>query len=172
MTSIRPVARRDGPALVAANRASRDLHAPWVEPFTDMAGFKSWFAQIDGTRKISFVAEHDGILAGVINLNEIVRGGFLSAYLGYYGLAGGTGRGVMTAAVDMVLREAFGKLGLHRVEANIQPTNAPSRALVQRLGFRLEGFSPRYLKIAGDWRDHERWAKLADEDVAMRQAPR
>jgi len=49
------------------------------------------------------------------------------------------------------------------VEANIQPGNAPSRALVQRLGFRLEGLSPRYLYVSGDWRDHERWAVLSDD---------
>ena len=64
--------------------------------------------------------------------------------------------------VQLALAHAFGPLGLHRVEANIQPANAASRALVQRLGFRLEGFSPRYLLIDGAWRDHERWAKRAD----------
>jgi ribosomal-protein-alanine N-acetyltransferase len=57
-------------------------------------------------------------------------------------------------------------MSLHRVEANIQPNNAASIALVKRCGFRLEGFSPRYLKIAGEWRDHERWALLADEQIS------
>ena len=162
--TIRPVLRRDGPALVAAHIASRRMHFPWVEPFTDMAGFRAWFAQVGKGRKLSFVAEREGVLVGVVNLSEIVRGGFLSAYLGYYGLAGGGGG--MTEAVGLVVAEAFGPLGLHRVEANIQPANARSRALVQRLGFRLEGLSPRYLRIAGDWRDHERWALLADAPVA------
>ena len=69
----------------------------------------------------------------------------------------------MTAGVDQAVSHAFGELRLHRVEANIQPANAPSRALVQRLGFRLEGLSPRYLYVSGDWRDHERWAVLSDE---------
>ena len=120
---------------------------------------------------MSFVVENDGRIAGVVNLNEIVRGPFLSAYLGYYGVAGAGGRGAMTRAVGLVVAQAFGKLGLHRLEANIQPDNARSRALVRRLGFRLEGFSPRYLRIAGAWRDHERWALLS-EDVALREEAR
>ncbi len=68
----------------------------------------------------------------------------------------------MTEAADLAVRYAFDTLGLHRVEANIQPGNAPSIALVRRLGFAREGFSPRYLRISGEWRDHERWARLAD----------
>ena len=69
----------------------------------------------------------------------------------------------MTDALPLVLDHAFGALGLHRVEANIMPTNRPSLALVRRAGFRREGLSPRYLKIAGRWRDHERWALLAED---------
>jgi len=161
--TIRPATRADAKPLLAAHAASRALLHPWVEPFSDMPGFKSWLAQTESGRKYAFLAEVDGKLAGVINLNEVVRGIFQSAYLGYYGLAGAMGRGIMTSAVGLVVAEAFGPLGLHRVEANIQPGNERSRALVQRLGFRLEGFSPRYLRIAGEWRDHERWARLADD---------
>jgi ribosomal-protein-alanine N-acetyltransferase len=69
----------------------------------------------------------------------------------------------MTEGVALAVAYAFGTLGLHRVEANIRPENAPSRALVQRLGFRQEGYSPRYLKIGGRWRDHERWAMLRED---------
>ena len=69
----------------------------------------------------------------------------------------------MEAGLRAMLREAFGRLGLHRLEANIQPDNARSIALVGRLGFRLEGLSPGYLKIRGDWRDHERWALTREE---------
>jgi ribosomal-protein-alanine N-acetyltransferase len=100
----------------------------------------------------------DGAVLGVVNLNEIVRGAFDSAYLGYYGFSPHTGQGYMTEGLRLVLRHAFRRLGLHRLEANIQPGNRASRALVRRLGFRREGFSPRYLKIGGPWRDHERWA--------------
>ena len=104
-----------------------------------------------------------GALVGVVNLNDILLGALRSASLGYYGFAARCGRGRMTAGVDLAVSHAFGELRLHRVEANIQPGNAPSRALVQRLGFRLEGVSPRYLYVSGDWRDHERWAVLSDE---------
>jgi ribosomal-protein-alanine N-acetyltransferase len=69
----------------------------------------------------------------------------------------------MTHGLTAVLFDAFEKHGLHRLEANIQPGNKNSRSLVESLGFRLEGFSPRYLKIAGRWRDHERWAVTAEE---------
>ena len=104
-----------------------------------------------------------GQVAGVVNLNEVVAGAFQSAYLGYYGMVALARRGMMTEAVRLAAAHAFGALGLHRLEANIQPGNLRSVALVKRLGFRLEGFSPRYLRIGGEWRDHERWALLADE---------
>ena len=66
---------------------------------------------------------------------------------------------------------AFDSLRLHRLEANIQPSNAASIALAKGAGFRLEGFSPRYLKIDGQWRDHERWAIVAEDRDRRRPAP-
>jgi ribosomal-protein-alanine N-acetyltransferase len=69
----------------------------------------------------------------------------------------------MAEGLTLVLDQAFIKLGLHRVEANVQPANAASLALVARLGFRKEGFSPSFLQIDGEWRDHERWAIVEDE---------
>ena len=103
-----------------------------------------------------------GGLVGYTNINNIVRGALQSGYLGYAAFAGHAGRGLMTSGLRDVLGRAFGELGLHRVEANIQPGNTPSIALVQRLGFAKEGFSPRYLRVDGDWRDHERWALRAE----------
>jgi ribosomal-protein-alanine N-acetyltransferase len=100
----------------------------------------------------------DRTLLGAINLSEIVRGAFQSAYLGYYLGAAYAGQGYMSEALALMLGEAFGELRLHRVEANIQPGNVASIALVRRAGFQQEGYSPRYLKLGGRWRDHERWA--------------
>jgi [ribosomal protein S5]-alanine N-acetyltransferase len=162
---IRPVQASDAAELVAANLASIDLHEPWVSPCRDHASFLGYLARCDGDRSIGFIAREreSGRVVGVVNLSEIVRGFFQSAYMGYYGMAGMNGRGLMGETVSLVVAHAFRELGLHRLEANIQPTNEPSRALVKRLGFRQEGYSPRYLKIDGEWRDHERWAVLADE---------
>jgi len=107
----------------------------------------------------------------VINVNEIVRGLFQSAYLGYYAFEPFAGLGYMSEGLTLVIRQAFDVLGLHRLEANVQPKNQRSIRVVSELGFRLEGLSPRYLKIGGRWRDHERWAILA-EDWPKRRARR
>ena len=93
----------------------------------------------------------DGRLAGIFNISEIFRRAFQSAYLGYGGVAGLEGRGYMTEGMGLVLDYAFGELGLHRLEANIQPGNTASIALVRRCGFVSEGFSEKYLKIAATW---------------------
>jgi ribosomal-protein-alanine N-acetyltransferase len=97
-------------------------------------------------------------LVGVINLSEIVLGAFRSAYLGYYSFAGYERQGLMREGLAAVVRHAFKSMKLHRLEANIQPGNTASIALARSCGFSKEGFSPRYLKIGGRWRDHERWA--------------
>jgi ribosomal-protein-alanine N-acetyltransferase len=100
----------------------------------------------------------EGELAGVVNVSEIVRGAFCSAYLGYYAFVPNDGCGYMRAGLAKAIGLLFGKYRLHRLEANIQPENARSIALVRGLGFTCEGYSSRYLKIGGRWRDHERWA--------------
>lgn len=159
---IRPLGATDEAAFVAAARASRQLHRPWVQAPTDAASFGRYLARFDGLTHHGFVVEADGELAGVVNLTNIVMGALRSGYLGYYAFAGFERRGLMTAGLNAVVRQAFGRLGLHRVEANIQPGNSASIALARRCGFQLEGYSPRYLKIGGRWRDHERWARLKD----------
>lgn len=113
---------------------------------------------------MSLIARHTErrAVVGVFNLSQIFRKGFQNAYLGFYGNAEFAGQGFMTEALRLTVSFAFSELQLHRLEANIQPENTRSIALVRRVGFRKEGFSPRYLRIGGQWRDHERWALLAD----------
>jgi ribosomal-protein-alanine N-acetyltransferase len=156
--------RTDRAELIRANQDSRAHHLPWVEPFTDDPGFDAWFARTLTGSNVGLVARETATarIVGIVNISDIVLGAFHSAYLGYYGMVWCAGRSLMTEAVGLAVRHAFDTLGLHRVEANIQPGNARSIALVRRLGFTLEGFSPRYLRIGGEWRDHERWARLAD----------
>jgi [ribosomal protein S5]-alanine N-acetyltransferase len=163
-----------GPAdqaeFLAAMRASRRLHRPWLYPPLTPEAYRAYLARLD-SRKIGYLARRreDGAIVGWLNVSEIVRLGFQNGYIGYGGIAGFTGQGYMTEALDLVLREAFGPLGLHRLEANIQPGNAPSIALAERAGFVYEGFSERYLKIGGRWRDHERWALRAEKWRAHRR---
>ena len=166
-----PLVRLERPALarerdfLAAVRRSRAFLRRWAAPPTTSRAFRAYVDRLN-TRMHQghfVVVRASGALAGVINLNEIVRGSFQSAYLGCYAFQPHAGRGYMSAGLGLVLRRAFGELKLHRLEANIQPENKPSLALFRRHGFRREGYSPRYLKIAGRWRDHERWALLAED---------
>ncbi|MFL6067148.1 MAG: GNAT family N-acetyltransferase [Gaiellaceae bacterium] len=141
-------------------RASRELHRPWVYAPETPREFAAFLARAsDATGRCFLVCrQEDDALAGVYNLSQIARGFFQSAYLGYYAFEPHAGQGLMSEGLDLVLRHSFRGLKLHRLEANIQPDNDASRRLVERAGFGYEGYSPRYLKIGGRWRDHERWA--------------
>lgn len=160
---LRGLRESDGDALIAANLANAAYHAPWVRPPVERAAFDAFFGRLAEGRHASMIAlMPDGAILGVFNFGEIVLANFRSAYLGYYGMREYAGRGLMTACLRASLIHARDALGLHRVEANIQPANHRSISLVRRLGFRREGFSPGYLHIDGAWRDHERWAVLLE----------
>jgi ribosomal-protein-alanine N-acetyltransferase len=150
-------------------RQSRELHSPWIEPPDSPTRYAQYLARINRPEHAGFLVidRADGGLVGFININEIVMGTFASGYLGYAAFTGKAGRGLMRDGLGQVIGIAFGMMGLHRLEANIQPSNKPSISLVSGLGFRHEGFSPRYLRVAGHWRDHERFA-LTAEDWAAR----
>jgi ribosomal-protein-alanine N-acetyltransferase len=153
----------DEDAFLAAMRASRKAHRPWLYPPQDAEAYRAYLARLDD-RKYGFLALRieDEAIVGWLNVSEIVRGALQGAFLGYGGVAEHAGQGYMTEAVRLVVKEAFGPLKLHRLEANIQPGNTASIALAKRCGFEKEGFSPRYLKVGGRWRDHERWAIRSD----------
>lgn len=150
--------------FLAAVKRSRKLHGRWISAPDTIRKFNAYLRLLKKRSHIAYwVVTETRELAGVINISEIVLGSFRSAYLGYYAFEPHHGRGYMTRGLAAVLRAAFKEHGLHRLEANIQPGNAESIALVQRLGFQLEGFSRRYLKIAGRWRDHQRWAICVED---------
>ena len=158
----RPSARRRHEFLAAVRR-SRPLHGSWVSPPSTPAAYRVYLRRLRGAAHVGYLIclRDSGEIVGVVNISEIVRGAFRSGYLGYYAFRPFERRGLMTEALELVIGEAFRRLRLHRLEANVQPGNDPSIRLVRRLGFRREGYSPRYLKIGGRWRDHERWAILA-----------
>jgi len=158
----------DAAEFIEAVRASRALHRPWLD-LPDTPGlFAVYLDRSAREDQANYLIRHRacGGLVGVVNVSNIVRDGLQSGFMGYGAFASHAGRGLMTEGLRAVLDAVFGPLRLHRVEANIQPGNARSIALVRRLGFEREGFSRRYLKIGGDWRDHERWALLAEDWAA------
>ena len=162
---LRPPVARDREEFLTRVGASRALHRPWVQPPQDATAFDAWLEgaqSLSSERRLVIVRAQDAI-GGYFGLSQIFHGPFRNAYLGYHAFVPYAGQGYMHDGLRLMLRHAFGALGLHRLEANIQPGNAASIGLVRGAGFRLEGFSPRYLKIGGRWRDHERWALLAEE---------
>ncbi|GGV05847.1 acetyltransferase [Streptomyces litmocidini] len=164
---LRPFSLDDAEEFTARARESREFHRPWLFPPCTAEAYAAYAGVLieDPARAGFLVCERadGGGIAGFVNINNIVRGAFRSGALGYGAFAHAAGRGLLTEALGLVLEHAFGPLELHRLEANIQPGNAASRALVRRAGFRLEGFSPAMLHIDGAWRDHERWAITAPD---------
>jgi len=155
----------DREEFIALMRASRSFHRPWASAPTDAERFAAYIAdaqRLDFEAMLVCRIEDEAIL-GFFNLSQIVRRSLQSAYLGYAVGKPFAGYGYMREGIELVLRRAFLNLRLHRIEANIQPGNRASVALARGAGFQREGFSPRYLKIGGRWRDHERWAILADD---------
>ena len=157
--------RRHEAEFLGAARRSVSLHRGAVSPPDDERAYGTYIRSLESKRKFGwFVIEQASSgIAGVINVSEIVRGCFQSGYLGYYALVPHAGKGLMREGLASVVTKCFRELRLHRLEANIQPWNSKSIALVAGLGFVKEGYSRRYLKISGRWQDHERWAILCED---------
>ena len=167
---LRVLAREDRAEFLQLARESHRLHRPWTYPPERADQFDELYSR---SRREDFLCllacrTDNGEMVGVFTISQIVRGAFQSAYLGYYANARYARQGLMREAMEQVLDHTFGPLALHRLEANIQPGNQPSIALARGAGFRLEGFSPRYLLIGGQWRDHERYAITIDERAAQK----
>jgi ribosomal-protein-alanine N-acetyltransferase len=163
--ALRAPVAEDRDAFIAAMKASAELHRPWVTPPVSAPEFDAWLTRSARSDFDANLATRvaDGTIVGYFNVSQIIRGPLQSAFLGYGGVAEWSGAGYMTAALNLVVERAFTDLGLHRLEANVQPANAASIALVERCGFVREGFSEKYLKIGGHWRDHARFAIRSEQ---------
>ncbi|MET3986845.1 GNAT family protein [Streptomyces sp. PvR034] len=167
---LRRLRPADGPEFTRRVRESRTLHRPWLFPPATPEEYAAYAARLTGADAVGagfLVCERDGgAIAGFVNVNNIVRGAFQCGALGYGAFAHAAGRGLLTEGIGLLIRHALSApaaptahgLGLHRLEANVQPGNTASLALVRRLGLRREGLSPAFLHVDGAWRDHERWA--------------
>jgi ribosomal-protein-alanine N-acetyltransferase len=171
MSHLRPLRTGDAERLAELVVRSREFLAPWepVRPdsYFTLAGQREAVAQSltqagSGLTEPFVILDDDGEVAGRINLNNIVRGPFQSASMGYWLDRQATGRGLATMAVGELVELAFGDLGLHRVEAGTLPQNLASQAVLLRNGFEQFGYAPRYLAIAGVYSDHILFQRLAD----------
>jgi [ribosomal protein S5]-alanine N-acetyltransferase len=166
--------RADEREVLSLYRRSCPFHQPWTAPPRTPVQFAHYLARCRRSDFIGLLLRRraDDALLGAVELSQIARGAFQSAYLGYHIGAPFARQGYMREGLGLVLDYAFRQLRLHRLEANIQPENVASIALVQTLGFQREGYSPRYLKLGGRWRDHQRWALLAEDWVRGRRRAR
>ena len=167
-TFIRSVAASDRKEMLALAASSRELHSPWISPPLTAHMFRAYLRRTQRDDHAGYVIcrRDTEAIVGVININNVIGGSFRSASLGYYASQAHAGMGYMREGLLQVKAHAFRKLGLHRVEANIQPANAASIRLVRSCGFEREGLSRQFLFINGAWRDHERWAAI-DERTGL-----
>jgi ribosomal-protein-alanine N-acetyltransferase len=168
---IRPLVLADAEELLELALRNRSHLEPW-EPRKDEA----WYT-LEGQRAALQRAEEfreagrgyrfaivaGDRIAGAVGLNEVVRASFQNAYLGYWVDGSSTGRGYATEGVRLTVRFAFEEAGLHRVQAAVMPRNGASIRVLEKVGFRREGQSLRYLRIAGTWEDHFLFALTREE---------
>ncbi|PCI08797.1 30S ribosomal protein S5 alanine N-acetyltransferase [bacterium] len=164
----------DRDEFVALRQASREHLEKWepIMPDADPFGVGCFDREIENhnterEQRWVIIENTTGKIAGRITLGNIERGPFNNGRFGYWLGSGFEGKGYMFEALTLAVGHAFasrddGGLGLHRVCANIVPSNERSRALLERVGFVKEGYSEKYLQIRGVYEDHERWAMTAE----------
>lgn len=148
--------------LAEAYRRNREHLAQW-EPTRDDEFFTERFQREDIERRLAASSVDESCplalvtgeeIIGRFNLAGISRGPFQSAGLGYWVDKDHQGRGLASSAVHTIVTEARETLGLHRVEASTLVHNTGSQQVLLKNGFRKIGMAPQYLKIAGQWQDH------------------
>lgn len=162
---IRRLRSADRDGFLELVRASRSLHHRWSDPPETAEGFDELFrrGRRPSEERLLVCRNEDRQIVGSYAFSQIFYGPFRSAYLGYYAFAPFEGKGYMREGLPLVIDHAFEALDLHRIQANIQPANERSIALVRGAGFSKEGLARRYLFIDGDWRDHEQWTLLSED---------
>lgn len=180
---LRQLRESDRAEFIRVHDLSRDHFAPWSPPMPPGQTLDELFTQQlertlsaeaagTGFRRVGVLS--DGSIAGVFNLDQIFRGPFLNCYAGWKVSVDQCGRGLATEGVLGLLDAAFtpepAGLGLHRVQANVIPSNGPSLRVAEKCGFRREGLAKRYLNIAGQWQDHVMFAKVAEEHAVSNMA--
>ena len=163
---VRLIDAADQLAFLKQARLSHDLHRQWIDVPISLRAFRTYVEELstENNRGFLIFRPDTQVLVGMIELRDIYYQNFRNSYVVYYGFSGHLQQGLMTEGLGQVIRIAFGKLRLHRLEANIQPSNVASIGLARACGFRKEGESPRFLKIRGRWRDFERWALLNESN--------
>ena len=159
---LRQFKRSDKAQWHEVREANDDWLTPWEGTTPEGPSPKSTFGtmlriqqrEFEAGRLFPFMLEHEGRYVGQVTLGNIIRGSLRGAYIGYWIDHRAAGRGLMPTAVAMVLDFGLTDVGLHRIEINIRPENARSIRVVEKLHLPFEGLRPRYLHIAGDWRDH------------------
>ena len=170
---LRAAQMSDFPQWMALRERSRDFLTPWEPswPEDDLtrASFrrrlKRYSEDMRGDLAYPFLLfrHSDNILLGGLTLTNIRRGVAQSGSLGYWIGAPYAHQGYMTRGVLALVPFAFEGLRLHRVEAACIPTNQPSIRLLERTGFRREGYAREYLCINGLWQDHLLYARLQSD---------
>jgi [ribosomal protein S5]-alanine N-acetyltransferase len=157
---LRRVSADDEAEFTRLARQSFEFHRQWIQAPTTPEDFREYVGRFSAENAEGHVVclRSTGAIAGFVNLNEIVLGPYRRGLLGYGAFVPTLRQGYMTEGLGLMVRHAFDDLELHRLEADIQPANTASANLVRKLGFRLEGTSPGFIRINGRWMDHQRWA--------------
>jgi ribosomal-protein-alanine N-acetyltransferase len=158
--TLRHLTKPDQNEFLDLVNASTELHRPWMSLPSTPELYEAYLTRYEqpDEEAVLICVRGSGAIAGVVNINSIIRGRFQSGSIAYAAFAPSAGQGYMSEGLTLVVRYAFEQLRLHRLEAQIQPDNHASLKLVRGVGFRHEGCSPELLYIDGAWRDHERWA--------------